>query len=72
MKVFIWDRVENCSPSYHPEGGVVVFAETEARAREVANAIKGCNIFPEEMPREAIDCAAVAERCYIFPDAGCC
>lgn len=50
MKVFIWERVERCSGNYHPEGGVVVFAVTEERARELANSREGCNIAPEEMP----------------------
>ena len=38
MKVFVWADVGQCSDSYHSGGGVVVFAETEQRAREIANA----------------------------------
>ncbi len=34
MKVFVWADVSRCSYSYHSGGGVVVFAETEQRARE--------------------------------------
>lgn len=72
MKVFVWHEVIQCSDSYHSEGGVVVFAETEQRARELANAEPGCSIQPDEQPDEVRDVAGGSERVYIMPDAGCC
>lgn len=36
MKVFVWHQIDKCSDNYHEDGGVVVFAESEARAREIA------------------------------------
>ncbi len=72
MKVFIWQNIEQCTDSYHPEGGVVVFAETEQRAREIANKKSGCNIQPEEKPDEIRELTGGEEKVYIFPDAGCC
>ena len=72
MKVFVWDRVDKCSDNYHCDGGVVVFAATESRAREIANAVEGCEIKDTEHPSEVRDCAAGAERVFIMPNAGCC
>ena len=72
MKVFVWADVGQCSYSYHSGGGVVVFAETEQRAREIANATPGCAIQESETPEEVRDVAGGGERVYIMPDAGCC
>lgn len=72
MKVFVWHAIEKCSDRYHTQGGVVVFAESEARAREIANAVSGCAIEEREAPDEVRDCADGDERVFIMPDAGCC
>ena len=72
MKVYVWQQVGECTARYHSEGGVVVFAETEERARKLANAHKGCEILPEEMPDEIRECADGDETVYIMPNAGCC
>ena len=71
MKVFIWD-VAQCSDNYHSDGGVVVFAETEERARELANAEPGCEIQPDEMPHYVRDVLDGDEHVEFFPNAGCC
>lgn len=67
MKVFIWQSVEDCIYSYNRNGGVVVFADTEKRAREMANAILGCKIHDKEKPDEVRDCADGDERVFIIP-----
>ena len=72
MKVFVWEDVDECTESYHSEGGVVVFAESEERARELANSIEGCNIRPDEHPTEERECQDGPEKAYIMPNAGCC
>lgn len=72
MKVFVWSHVDQCTHHYHPEGGVVVFAEDESRARELANAEPGCSIRTDEQPNEVRDVAGGEERVFIMPDAGCC
>ena len=71
MKVFIWCDVETMSEYYHSNGGVVVFAETEDRAREIAN-VDGCSIKPEEKPDEVRDVAGGEEKVFYMPNAGCC
>ena len=71
MKVFVWERIERCTKSWHSEGGVVVFAADEARARELAN--EGVAEIQEgEKPDEVRDCADGPERVFYMPDAGCC
>ncbi|NLZ11094.1 MAG: hypothetical protein GX086_07160 [Alcaligenaceae bacterium] len=72
MKVFVWKEVAQCSDSYHSEGGVVVFAENEERARDLANSTPGCAIQHDEAPDEVRDVMGGSERVFIFPDAGCC
>lgn len=72
MKVFVWERVRRCSTSYHPEGGVVVFAATLDEARDLANGEAGCRIEEDEQPDEIRDCADGPKRVFIMPDAGCC
>jgi hypothetical protein len=71
MKVFIWRDVDTMSQNYHSDGGVVVFAETEGRARELAN-VGACAIRPDEMPDEVRDVAGGAEKVFYMPNAGCC
>lgn len=70
MKVFIWSRIEKCSDNYHEEGGVVVFAMTEERARKIANK-NGCRIADSEKPDD-VRGASGNEKVYLFLDAGCC
>jgi hypothetical protein len=71
MKVFVWHRVGTCSDNYHSAGGVVVFAASEERARDLANACDGCAIDPDEKPDEVRNTSG-KERVFIMPDAGCC
>ena len=72
MKVFVWECIWEVSSHYHREGGLVVFAETEERARELANSEEGCELQPEELPDDVREVAGGDERVFIMPDAGCC
>lgn len=72
MQVFVWQRIENATNNYHSAGGLVVFAETEERARELANAESGCNLLADEVPDDVRDVAGGDEKVFIMPDAGCC
>ena len=72
MKVFVWQRIKHATDSYHEEGGVVVFAESEEAARELALA-KGATIAPDEAPDDVRDVfSGGIAAIYIMPDAGCC
>ena len=72
MKVFVWERVHTVTDSYHSGGGLVVFAETEERARELANEQEGCKLRQDENPNEVRYVVGGGERVFIMPDAGCC
>jgi len=72
MKVFVWERIDNATNKYHPEGGLVIFAETEVRARELANMKEGCELSPAEFPNDVREVVGGEEKVYIMQDAGCC
>lgn len=72
MKVFIWENIEEVSGRYHSNGGLVVIADNEVRAREIANIVPGCYVHPEETPNYIRDVSDGEEKVFIFPDAGCC
>ena len=74
MKVFVWQRIENCTDRYHSEGGVVVFAHNEVQARElVFKESEGKCVIPEGVtPDEARECGYGPSCVFIMPDAGCC
>lgn len=72
VKVFVWERVEKCSDNYHSDGGVVVFAESEQRAREIANTHQGCEIREDEKPTYVRDVLGSELAVFIMPNAGCC
>lgn len=55
MKVFVWDRVQKCTTSYHEEGGVVVFATSLERALEIARSQPGGEIKEDEIPVDIRD-----------------
>jgi hypothetical protein len=71
MNIYIWQSVDKCTDCYHPEGGVIVIAETEAQAREFANAKPGCHIREDEMP-DHVRKVSGHQMVVVFPDAGCC
>jgi hypothetical protein len=74
MKIFVWHRVKNCTTNYHTEGGVVVIAGTEERAREVAGRAD-CVIAEAEKPDYVADLLhgeSDGEKLFLMPDAGCC
>lgn len=72
MKVFVWERIDNATDNYHSQGGLVVFAETEERARALANLVNGCSLKSEETPDYVREIFGGEERVFIMPDAGCC
>ena len=72
MRVFVWNRIDKATANYHSEGGLVVFAGTEERARELANAERDCELKAEELPDDVREVMGGVECVYIMPDAGCC
>ena len=86
MKIFIWKYINNLTDNYHSGGGLVVIAETEAKARKKAikamrkdcysqRTAEECTIFPDEKPNLILSIKGLPEgsrEVFIFPDAGCC
>ncbi|MGL5391812.1 MAG: hypothetical protein ACRDA8_10660 [Shewanella sp.] len=73
MNIYVWERIEHCSDSYHEEGGVVVIAKSLDEAIAMAEG-KGCKFTEHEAanPSEALEVAGGVEAVYIMQDAGCC
>ena len=72
MYIFIWKKVDQCSNNYHSTGGVVVIAEDQQKARELANQQTGCSIRDDEIPDYCCEIVTQQARVFIFPNAGCC
>ena len=72
MKIFVWKSINKVSDNYHEDGGLVVFAKDEARAREIANATDGVALKPTEAPDDVREMVDGEEAVFTFPDAGCC
>jgi len=72
MKIFIWEGVEECTGAYHSNGGVIVFAENEKEARELALSEQDAKISDDEKPNYVRDVVGDEKKVFIFPDAGCC
>lgn len=74
MKIFVWKRVYKVSDNYHDEGGLLVVAENEERAKELIGAEQNVIVTDEEWAEvityELMD--VEKERIITFPDAGCC
>lgn len=71
MNVYVWRRIKEATYNYHSEGGVVVFAESQTRAIELAKDA-GAHIQEDEKPNEVRSVGQGEEAVYIMPDAGCC
>ncbi len=72
MKVFVWESIDQCTNREHSEGGIVVFAGTEDRARKLANRRRMTKIELDEEPDAIRECADGPEQVFYMPDAGCC
>lgn len=74
MKVFVWEYVDSVSNNYHSEGGLLVVAKDEDRARELIENHPHACVTDDEW-RDVIIINAEEgeqERIIAFPDAGCC
>lgn len=74
MKLFLFRRIQQATEYYHPEGGLVIVADSIAHALELLRQDE--HIQPTEA--EWVKCieyeiAGNPESVvYVFPDAGCC
>jgi len=72
MKVFVWEELDNVSPNYHSEGGLLVVAESLSAAIVLAES-KDFVVVGETEPDYVYETTDDAEpRVLVFPNAGCC
>jgi hypothetical protein len=74
MRIFIFEAVGEVSPSYHCGGGVVIVANDEAHANELADAEEYLQLEKADW-EHVITYEIVGDKeaaVFIFPDAGCC
>lgn len=71
MKVFVWNYISELTQNYHSGGGLIVFAENEERAKELAVA-EGVTFNQEDKPDDVRIVDGGSEKVYVMPDAGCC
>lgn len=71
MKVFVWNYIGSLTNNCHSGGGLVVFAEDEARAKALAIA-EGVSFDESETPDDVRVVDGGDEVVYVMPDAGCC
>lgn len=71
MKVFVWDNLSRVSDNYHSDGGLVVFAETLERARELATE-RGVTFKEGEEVDDVRVVDGGSEVVYVMPNSGCC
>lgn len=73
MNIYVWKRIEKATSSYHTEGGLLVVAENEERAREIANMYEDVEVLQTEIVSAVFPTThKVLEQVIVFPDAGCC
>lgn len=76
MRIFIWERVEHATTSYHPEGGIAVVARSleEARGRlREGHVPEKCEAFSVNPDYEyRLDGEGIDPTVILFPDSGCC
>lgn len=73
MKIFIWKDLPQVSGNYHPEGGLLVVAESLVAARALAAQNPGIVIPDGADPDYFMELVGPADPLVIvFPDAGCC
>lgn len=80
MKLFVWDRIKKVSDEYHEDGGLLIIAESEKRARQMAKEyvtyfyktiIYPIDLKEHEKPTLIRECEG-PEFIITFPDSGCC
>lgn len=74
MKMFVFEYIDQVSPNYHPEGGLMIVAKDKEQLEELIKAEGDIEITNEEWEKVIIYKLANEEepRVFVFPDAGCC
>lgn len=76
MKLFLFQRIEQVSGNYHPEGGLVIVASDIDEAMELIAKDENITVTGEDWGRVVTyplsSDFGYMPFVYVFPDAGCC
>lgn len=78
MRIYIWNYLEDVTPSYHPDGGVVICTDrdyNEAWRESIVKLQETFGNIREELPepdRTIKIHKGQEEFVEVFPDTGCC
>ena len=72
MKAFVWKSINRATDSYHSEGGVFAVAESEEKAKALAEKEGARFAATESADLVYVVNDDAPEVAVIFPDAGCC
>lgn len=74
MKIFIFQRINQVSYNYHPEGGLAIVAKDKDHALQLIEQDEFIKISKNEWDEVVIYNLNddVEPRVFTFPDAGCC
>ena len=74
MKMFVFEYIDQVSPNYHPEGGLMVIAKDKEQVEELIKEVGDIEIANEEWEKVITYELKNDEqpKVFVFPDAGCC
>ena len=74
MKMFVFEYINQVSPNYHTEGGLMVIAKDKEQVIQLIEDYGNIEIDKEEWADVIIYELKNNEepRVFVFPDAGCC
>lgn len=74
MKLFLFERIEQLTEYYHPEGGMAIVANDDEHARTIIADMEYIEPTDEEWNTKIVYELAgdYPPTVHVFPDAGCC
>lgn len=74
MKMFVFEYIDQVSPNYHPEGGLMVIAKDKEQVEVLIKEIGNIEITNKEWEKVITYDLKNDEqpKVFVFPDAGCC
>ena len=74
MKMFVFEYIDQVSPNYHPEGGLMVIAKDKEQVEELIKEVGDIEITNKEWEKVITYELKNDEqpKVSVFPDAGCC
>ena len=73
MMLYLFERIDGLTDSYHSEGGLVVIAEDRVSAQALVLERQNCELDEYDWSKaKEFELVGVADaQLFVFPDAGC-